>query len=162
MEPSKDFDSKQLRNTVGCFATGVTVITARDEEGQPVGLTANSFTSVSLEPPLLLFSLGKSAGSFSAFGPQAPFAVHILGADQESLSSRFATPAPDKFAGLPTERWQTGVPILPGCLAVLECETHARHDAGDHVIVVGRVLQLAATGRGDPLLFFGGRYAAIA
>jgi len=160
-DSSADFDGRSLRDTVGRFATGVTIITGRSADGQDVGLTANSFTSVSLDPPLLLFCLAETAQSHDAFGEGSHFAVNILSADQQELSNRFAKSGGDKFGGLTTERWDSGVAILPGSLANLECVTHSQVVAGDHVIVIGRVLRLRS-GEGAPLLFHRGGYAQLA
>lgn len=162
-QPIVDFDSSELRDTVGRFATGVTIITGKTTEGTDVGLTANSFTSVSLDPPLMLFCLAKTAGSHDAFGPGSHFAINILSADQQDLSNRFAKSGDEKFDGVSTLRWGSGVAILPGCLANLECVTEQQVDAGDHLIVIGRVISLKATAAKDaaPLLFFGGGYAQL-
>lgn len=163
-DASADFDGRRLRDTVGRFATGVTIITARNAAGQDVGLTANSFTSVSLEPPLLLFCLADTAQSHDAFDVGSHFAVNVLSSAQQDLSNRFARSGDDKFAGLTTDRWDGGVAILPGCLANLECAVHQRVEAGDHVIVIGRVLRLSSAdddGSEAPLLFYRGGYAQL-
>ncbi|MCW5750382.1 MAG: flavin reductase family protein [Alphaproteobacteria bacterium] len=155
------FDSRAFRDALGCFATGVAIITTRHADGQPEGVTVNSFASVSLDPPLVLFSLDRKARCFDCLHVAEHYAVHVLRADQADLSSAFATKG-----GVPWERiaWSpgmTGCPILPGALATLECAVHARHDGGDHVILVGRVLNLRCAD-GDPLLYFRGRYRATA
>src|SRR3984893_11786372 len=118
-----EFDPKELRKVLGTFATGVPVITARAADGIPVGLTANSFNSVSLNPPMVLWSLAKTALSRAAFESATHWAVHILAADQEELANRFATRGTDKFAGLLTDRGETGIPLLQGCAARLQCRT---------------------------------------
>ena len=110
-------DAREFRNALGSFTTGVTIVTTRDASGHDVGLTANSFNSVSLDPPLVLWSLAKSSTSLSAFVEAKHFAVHILAADQEPLSNRFATRGADKFAGLQIERGEGGMPLLHGCAA---------------------------------------------
>jgi len=155
-------DSRALRDAFGCFATGITIITTADTNGTLYGVTANSFTSLSLEPPLCLFCLDYKAMSFDAFQASRHFAVNVLGEDQEGLSAHFARSQPDKWNGVEYSTWETGSPILPGCLANLECDTHAIHEGGDHVIVVGRIREMAY--RDDdcrPLLYFRGRYYAL-
>lgn len=157
LEHSPD-DARQFRNALGAFATGVTIVTSRDAAGRDVGLTANSFNSVSLEPPMVLWSLSKRARSLPAFLAASRFAVHVLAADQEELSLRFAARRPDKFAGLDLERGPGELPMLRGCSARFLCRTAFRHDGGDHVIFVGEVESFDHTDR-PPLLFHGGRYA---
>ena len=155
-------DPRALRDAFGCFATGITVITTADAEGTLYGVTANSFTSLSLDPPLCLFCLDYNAMSFEAFQNSRHFAVNVLCEDQEGISTNFARSQPDKWNGIDYSIWQTGSPILPGCLANLECDTHAIHEGGDHVIVVGRIREMAY--REDdcrPLLYYKGRYNAL-
>lgn len=154
-------DPKAFRNALGSFATGVTVITARGADGAPVGLTASSFNSVSLDPPMVLWSLAKKALSLPVFMAAEHWAVHVLAADQEALSNRFARAGEDKFAGLSLERNDAGVPLLPECAARFECETSFRYEGGDHVILVGRVRAFERAERA-PLVFHGGRYAQAA
>ena len=153
-------DGKDLRRVMGMFATGVTVVTTHDGAGKDYGLTANAVASVSLVPPLLLVCVDKSAESHDAFGRSGVFAVSVLSAEQEALSQRFARSGDEKFAGLSVERAATGAVLFPGALAYLDCRVTAAHDAGDHTIYVGEV-GTAEAGGGDPLLFFGGRYARI-
>ena len=155
-----------LRDALGCFGTGVTVITARRPDGAPVGFTANSFTSVSLDPPLILICLAKTSFSAALFQPgsgfAAPaFAVHVLHIGQQQTATLFATSGADKFAGQPGETWDTGAPIIPGSLAALECTHHATHDGGDHLIIVGRVGRAHYEPQRDPLLYFRGRYRRL-
>ncbi|WP_227815803.1 flavin reductase family protein [Nitrogeniibacter aestuarii] len=152
------FDTRQFRNALGHFATGVTVVTTLDAERQPVGVTVNSFSSVSLEPPLILWSLAKKSFSRTAFETHPSFAVHVLAADQEDISNRFARAGEDKFAGVQTRDGLDDVPVLPGCAAVFECNTEFIHDGGDHIILVGRVQRFATSER-PPLLFYRGQYA---
>lgn len=154
-------DARAFRAALGSFATGVTVITARAADGRPVGLTASSFNSVSLEPPMVLWSLAKKALSLPAFMQAGHWAVHVLAADQEALSNRFARAGEDKFAGLRIDAGVGGVPLLPGCAARFECETSFRYEGGDHIIFVGRVLSFQRAERA-PLVFHGGRYAQAA
>ena len=150
--------ARRFRSALGAFATGVTIVTTRDAEGADVGLTANSFNSVSLDPPMVLWSLARSARSLSAFLAASHFAVHVLAADQEALSLRFAARGTDKFAGLALERGAGGIPLLGGCSARFECRTAFRHEAGDHMIFVGEVEQFGHTDLPE-LLFHRGRYA---
>ncbi|MDY0885511.1 flavin reductase family protein [Dongia soli] len=154
-------DIRELRRTLGCFATGVTVVTTLDATGQPRGMTANSFTSVSLEPALILVCVAKSVPILAAFDSAEGFAVNILDEQQRDLSTRFATPSADKFAGVSWRPRITGAPVLDNVLAYLDCRLHQRIDAGDHVILIGAV---ADYGRIDasPLLFCRGSYGAIA
>jgi len=151
-------DARRFRNALGAFATGVTIVTTRDAAGKDVGLTANSFNSVSLEPPMVLWSLAKSARSLPAFLAATHFAVHVLAADQEELSLRFAARGAEKFAGLDIERGPAGVPLLRGCSARFQCRTAFRHEGGDHVIFVGAVESFDHSDQ-TPLVFHGGRYA---
>ena len=151
-------DARRFRSALGAFATGVTIVTTRDADGKDVGLTANSFNSVSLEPPMVLWSLAKSARSLPAFLAATHFAVHVLAADQEELSLRFAARGAEKFAGLDLERSAAGVPLLRGCSARFQCRTAFRHEGGDHVIFVGAV-ELFDHSERPPLVFHGGRYA---
>lgn len=157
-----NFDRRAFRNALGCFATGVTVVTTVTDAGEPVGLTANSFSSVSLDPPLVLFCLDRASHNLGAFRAAGRFAVNVLGDDQRDLSVRFSTTIGDRWDGVVWERWETGAPVLNGCLAALDCETEAIHEGGDHVIIVGRVQRLAATTDGKPLLYFRGNYATVA
>jgi len=151
-------DARRFRSALGAFATGVTIVTTRDAAGSDVGLTANSFNSVSLEPPMVLWSLAKTAGSLPAFLAATHFAVHVLAADQEELSLRFAARGSPKFVGLDLERGPAQVPLLRGCSARFQCRTAFRHEGGDHVIFVGAVESFDQSDR-PPLIFHGGRYA---
>ncbi|WP_296172271.1 alpha/beta fold hydrolase [uncultured Brevundimonas sp.] len=154
-------DVRTLRDALGCFGTGVTVVTTTDGNGTPVGLTANSFTSVSLAPPLLLFCLARSAGSLAAFEASSTFAVNVLHIGQQPTSDRFARPGEDRFAETAFEPWHDGVPALVGSLAVFLCRKHAVHDGGDHRIFVGEVIRARFEPRRDPLLYFRGRYRRL-
>lgn len=149
-----------LRRNFGQFATGVAVVTCRDAGGTAYGVTVNSLSSVSLEPPLLLWSLTRAAPSRPAFEGAKGFAVHVLARDQRSLADRFCRPAPDKFAGIETGENTFGAPVLPGCLARFDCGLHATLDGGDHVIVLGRIAGWDMA-EGAPLLFYRGRYHQI-
>ena len=150
-----------FRAVLGRYATGVTVVTTRTPGGEPVGLTVNSFTSVSLEPPLVLFCLDREAGSVPAFETANGFAVNILGAGQEAVSNRFADPLAARFSSHGVAGWSTGAPILADALAALDCSVHARHDGGDHIILVGRVQQLAVLADDEPLIYWRGAYRKL-
>jgi flavin reductase (DIM6/NTAB) family NADH-FMN oxidoreductase RutF len=147
---------REFRDALGRFATGVTVVTTVCPDG-PVGITANSFASVSLDPPIVLWSIGRHSSRFAAFADCERFAVHVLAADQIDLSRRFARSNGEAFSGLPIETNADGVPLLPGCLSRFECTRLAAHDGGDHLIVVARVTA-ASLRDGDPLVFSRGGY----
>ncbi len=151
-------DPRAFRNALGHFATGVTVVTTRDAAGEPVGVTVNSFSSLSLDPPLILWSLAKKSYSLAAFETHPAFAVHVLASDQQEVSDRFARAGADKFGGVALGDGFQGVPLLPHCAAVFQCSVEHRYDGGDHVIMVGRV-QRFSTAERPPLLFYRGRYA---
>jgi len=145
-----------FKSALGRWATGVTVVTTRDAAGAPVGITASSFASLSLEPPLVLFCLGLDSTGCEAFVAAPGFTVHLLAAQQEPLSARFAARGGDKFAGLEHRAGHWG-PLLPGCLAALECRTHAQLPGGDHIVMVGAVERVTVAD-GEPLLYFQGNY----
>lgn len=155
------FDARQFRDAVGWFITGVTVITTRAADGTPVGVTANSFGSVSLDPPLVQFSLDRRALSLPAFRGFGHFAVSILAEDQQGLSARFAKPGGDKWRDIDFEMWGSGCAVLRGALAALDCRTEIVHEGGDHLVFIGRVLRLEARCQGRPLLFSRGAYHAL-
>jgi 3-hydroxy-9,10-secoandrosta-1,3,5(10)-triene-9,17-dione monooxygenase reductase component len=150
--------TRQFRDALGSFATGVTIVTTRNAAGEDIGLTANSFNSVSLDPPMVLWSLAKKSLSLRAFIESGYFAVHVLAATQEDLSLTFATRGADKFAGQAVTRGLGDVPLLPGCSALFQCRTAFTYEGGDHVIFVGSVESFAHFNR-PPLVFHGGRYA---
>jgi 4-hydroxyphenylacetate 3-hydroxylase, reductase component len=154
-------DPRQFRNALGAFATGVTVVTTRGPRGELVGNTANSFTAVSLEPPLVLWSLGKTAYSIKAYLSTDHFAVNVLREGQQDLSARFSRQLGDKWEGIEHETWETGCPILPNALAVFECKTAYTYQGGDHVIFVGEVLNYDFDAHGRPLIFWGGGYCQV-
>lgn len=160
-EDSSVFDVRDFRGALGQFATGVTVVTTVAADGRKVGMTANSFTSVSMEPPLVLWCPSKRSPSLGDFENATHFAINILASDQHVLSRQFATPAIDKFAGTDTTEGIAGVPLLDGAVASFQCRTVSRHDAGDHVIYVGEVERYDYDG-GAPLVFHGGKYHATA
>ena len=159
--PAADFSPRQLRDAFGCFATGVTVVTTMGEDGVPVGLTANSFTSVSLDPPLLLFCLDRRSTSLQAFERAETFAVNVLHAGQEALSARFSRREPNRFAEADWATGRCGAPVLSDVAAVFECRRHAVIDGGDHRIFFGRVEAVGCDGSYDPLVFFQGRYRSV-
>lgn len=140
------------------FATGVTVVTARDADGRLIGLTANSFNSVSLEPPLVLWSLALRAGSMPVFARGSHYAINILAADQVELAERFASKNVDRFAGVSWRPGLAGAPVLEGAAAVFECFNRSQYEEGDHVIFVGEVEHCTRREGASPLIFHGGRY----
>jgi flavin reductase (DIM6/NTAB) family NADH-FMN oxidoreductase RutF/pimeloyl-ACP methyl ester carboxylesterase len=154
-------DVRTLRDALGCFATGVTIVTARDDSGRPIGLTANSFTSVSLDPPLLLVCLARTSSSLPTLEHRDNFAVNVLHIGQQPTSTLFARKDEERFAMTSCENWETGVPIIKGSLSSFECARHAMYDGGDHLILIGRVLRVRFEPRRDPLLFFRGRYRRL-
>jgi flavin reductase (DIM6/NTAB) family NADH-FMN oxidoreductase RutF len=154
-------DPREFRDALGCFATGIAVATARAADGRPVGMTINSFASVSLDPPLVLWSIARTATGFAAFRDAGHFTINVLREEQRAVSVRFAGQADDRWEGIAVERWTTGAPVITGSLAVIECTTEAIHEGGDHLILVGRVLRLASDRSGRPLVYFAGRYAGL-
>ena len=154
-------DTRLLRDALGEFATGVAVVTARAADGQPVGVTINSFASVSLEPPLVLWSLGLQSPSLAVFEACSHYAVNILAADQAELSQRFSQSQSDKFASIDTMVGAGGAPIFPDCSAWFECRNEMRYPGGDHLIFVGHVENFQRDGK-PPLIFHGGCYRALA
>ncbi len=161
LDVSSDAQRRRLRDVLGTFATGVTVVTARNDAGVPVGITVNSFTSVSLEPPLVLWCLGRGSSVQDAFTTGSHFAVNVLNGSQEALAKRFANKQLDQFADLEDiEQGIGGVPLLPDCIGQLQCVQRHALDGGDHLILVGEVLAIAEH-PGAPLLFHRGRFAAL-
>ena len=153
-------DPREFRNALGAFATGVTVITARAADGTPVGVTANSFNSVSLDPPMVLWSLARKALSLPTFEQATHWAVHVLAAEQEDLALRFARSGADKFAGLEIGSGFGGAPLLGGCAARFVCAMEQMIDGGDHRILLGRVLQFEHAAAA-PLAFHAGGFADL-
>lgn len=160
VEYSAGDDPRDLRRAMGQFATGVTVITTMAGEA-PVGVTANSFTSVSLDPPLVLFCLGKSLGCLDAFEAADRFVINVLKSDQQAVSNRFATKGIDRFEDTSWQRSETNVPVLDDALASIECARHAMFDGGDHAIFVGAVLRARYAPGHAPLVYFSGDYRQI-
>ncbi len=156
-----ELDVRTLRNALGRYATGVAVVTAISPDGQPIGLTVNSFAAVSLDPALVLWSLDNSSHNLEAFRQASHHAINVLAADQEDISQRFATWPVDRFAGLGWQPGVGGVPVLPGGCAHFEVVNETRHAGGDHTIFIGRVVNLSEDPDRDPLLFFGGRYRSL-
>jgi len=154
-------DPRTLRDALGCFATGVTVVTCLKPDGTPAGLTVNSFTSVSLSPPLLLVCLDKSANSAPALIAASHFAVNVLQTGQQPASIRFSTRDEDRFGATAWACGEAGAPILGESLGVFECERHAVHDGGDHHMLIGQVIKASFDASLDPLLYFRGRYRRL-
>ena len=159
--PAHAFSEQQFRDALAQFATGVTVICARHPDGRFVGFTANSFNSVSLDPPLVLWSLSRRSASLPAFEGSERYSVNVLASDQAELARRFSRPHADRFAGVPYRLGWADAPLIEGCVAWLECSHQARHRAGDHVVFIGDV-HGCARGHGRGLVFHEHRYATTA
>jgi 3-hydroxy-9,10-secoandrosta-1,3,5(10)-triene-9,17-dione monooxygenase reductase component len=155
---SSEEQKRAFRNALGSFATGVTIATTSDAEGRPIGVTASSFNSVSLDPPLVLWSLAKSSSSREAFCCSGHFAVHVLANSQEGLSNKFARSGDDKFKDVAWKSGVAGSPVLDTYASVFECRTRHQYEGGDHLILVGEVVSFDQRDE-DPLLFHGGGYA---
>ena len=155
---SSEFTSRDLRTALGKFATGVTVVTTAGEDG-PVGVTVNSFSSVSLDPPLILWSLARTSSRLPVFEQASHFAVHVMNHQQEDLCRAFSRDA-RAFDSLSMRQNQKNIPIIEDCLACFECTRHAVHAGGDHLIFVGRVEAVTLT-HTDPLIFFDSNFGAI-
>jgi flavin reductase (DIM6/NTAB) family NADH-FMN oxidoreductase RutF len=151
-------DDRLFRKALGCFATGITVVTSKAADGSPVGLTVNAFSSLSLDPPLVLVCLDKRSSCLKSIESTGVFAVHVLREDQRELSMTFASKQPDKFAGISLETGDSGAPIIPDCLAMFDCKTEQVLEGGDHLIFIGRVLNLEHSEAGQPLLYYRGSY----
>ncbi|RYF42170.1 MAG: flavin reductase [Comamonadaceae bacterium] len=152
------FSAQEFRAALGTFATGVTIVTALTPEGRPIGLTANSFASVSLAPPLVLWSLAQMAASLEAFRAGSHYAIHVLAADQRALAERFALKGADRWTDLEYTQGVAGVPLLDGAAATFECFNRSRYEEGDHVIFVGEVERFSRQENASPLLFHGGQF----
>jgi flavin reductase (DIM6/NTAB) family NADH-FMN oxidoreductase RutF len=161
---SQIFSTHEFREALGLFATGIAVVTAVTEDRQRIGATVSSFNSVSLDPPLVLFSMARSSRAFSAWQSVAHFAVNVLAEHQHATSTRFARALGDKWEGARYAEGSNGAPLLPDSLASFECARYANYDGGDHVIMVGRVLAVQARRRADavPLIFFRSKYRKLA
>lgn len=163
LDASPAFTQRDLRDALGCFATGVAVVTARDRLGEPVGMTMSSFNTVSLDPALVLFSVARTAHSLDAMRAARGFAVNILGQAQADLSRHFARAQTDKWQTVVHSPGYGDAPVLADVLAHFECEPYAQYDGGDHVIFVCRVLRCAiSAAEEDPLIFYRGRYHTLA
>lgn len=154
-------DSRAFRDALGCFATGVTVVTTRDPNGQPYGVTVNSFSSLSLDPPLILWSLSCHSGAYSGFVAASHFAVHVLREGQEHLCLQFSRSGVDRFNGIDLDEGAGGVPLLPDAAALFECRSLYRYWGGDHVIFIGRVERCQQWPERKPLVFHQGRMKQI-
>ena len=160
MPPMQANAAADLRRTLGCFPTGVAIVTTCAPDGAPVGLTISSFNSVSMDPPLVLWSLALKAASLPVFRAAPGFAINVLSAGQADLPRVFSSPVEERFDAVAWERGLDGLPLLSDAAAMLECRTHARHDGGDHEIMLGEVLRHRATDR-VPLVFGKGRLAPL-
>ena len=158
-----EIDPGDFRHVLGHFPTGVTVVTTAGEPGagRPGGVTIGSFTSISLDPPLVGFYIGTDAGTRAAVEAAGHFCVNILADDQQQLSNRMASKADDKFEGLDYALSETGSPVLPDVLGVIDCRVHEVVEAGDHDLIIGRVLSLSVLREASPLLFFKGQYGSF-
>jgi len=154
------FDTREFRNALGCFPTGVVVVSARSGE-LVMGITVNSFASVSLDPPLVLWSVDRKSSRYGTFTTVANFAISVLASDHQPISARLATPGEHSLEGLPLVETESGAPALADALAVLECAREAIHDGGDHALIIGRVLRFSWRATGQPLVFFRGRYDVL-
>lgn len=159
-EQSVAIDPRRFREVCGQYATGVAVVTASGGQGRHIGVTVNSFTSVSLEPPLVQFSLDRKASVFPIFTTTDHFVINVLSTGQRQLSSRFALRS-DGFEEVTVAVGAYGCPVIGGCLANIECEKFAVYDGGDHVIILGRVMELHCAPANEPLLFFRGSYGTF-
>ena len=155
-----NFSVPEFRAALGMFATGVTIVTARTAQGKLVGLTASSFNSVSLNPPLVLWSLARAAASLAVFSAGSHYAINILAADQQALAQRFASQITDRWASVDFAEGAGGAPLLAGAAASFECFNRSRYEEGDHVIFVGEVERCAHRAGASPLLFHGGKFYA--
>ena len=155
-------DARALRNALGHYATGVAVITTRTAQGTHTGVTVNSFTSVSLTPPLVLFCLANRANVLAAFEQAGHFAINVLSRDQQALSNRFARPSSASWDDLEHRAGAHGCALLAGALASFECVRHAVYPGGDHLILVGEVLRFEAEAKAEPLVFYQGSYGTFA
>ena len=155
---SPNFSRHEFRASLAMFATGVTIVTARTPAGVLVGLTANSFNSVSLDPPLVLWSLSRSASSMAALSTGSHYAINILAADQKALAERFASRSEDRWKGVAFTEGVSGAPLLNGAAATFECFNRSRYEEGDQVIFVGEVERCSHLADTPPLLFHGGRF----
>jgi 3-hydroxy-9,10-secoandrosta-1,3,5(10)-triene-9,17-dione monooxygenase reductase component len=157
---SEQPDPQQFRQVLGQFATGVTVVTSRDAEGHPVGFACQAFAALSLDPPMVLFCPSKSSGSWAVMEVAGRFCVNVLGEGQRDVSQVFGTRGADKFGSVEWVESEQGLPVLSGVLSWIDCSIETVHTAGDHYVVIGRVLDLGTSGDDRPLLFYKGDYTA--
>jgi len=155
------FDGRDMRDALGRFATGVCVITTNTDDQRPLGMTANSFSSVSLEPPLVLWSLQNGSDIYEEFATPKHFAINILAKEQQSLSNQYARKGDHILEPAHFRVGKYGSPVIRDALVTFECELDATHEGGDHLIIVGRVLNMVSRPTGEPLLFFGGGYREL-
>ncbi|MBL8629445.1 MAG: flavin reductase family protein [Rhodospirillaceae bacterium] len=161
VDPAADEAARrEFRRCLGQFATGVTVMTTMTPDSARVGMTVNSFNSLSLDPPLILWSIANTTPAFQCFQPQDPFAVNVLASGQETWARQMARSGADKFQDISVLDGRRGIPLLHGCVAYLECDVWARYPGGDHDIIVGHVKRMLNTGK-DPLLFHNGAFRSF-
>lgn len=152
-------DQRSFRKALGCFATGVTVVTTlHPDRHTPAGVTVSAFSSLSLDPPMVLFCLGQQTSSIESFKTHGHFAINVLSETQRDISIRFASRSEDKWKGITWEKGVAGVPLLPGCIATLECKLVNVVEGGDHLIFIGKVERLTHQEGGSPLIYFRGAY----
>lgn len=155
-------DKRALRQALGCFPTGVAVVTTIATSGHPIGITVNSFTSVSLEPPMVLWCVNRNSERYDMFTKSTGFTISVLGTAHEEVSSRLAKQGAHRLDGIPLVETELGAPALADALAFFECANDAVHEAGDHAILLGKILRFARREAGAPLVYFQGRYGALA
>ncbi|MGE8397457.1 MAG: flavin reductase family protein [Comamonas sp.] len=151
------FTEREFRNALGQFATGVTVVTAVDAQGRPVGMTVSSFNSVSLDPALVLWSLSNHTSNYAAFAQASHYAIHVLASHHKEMALQFAQRGVDRFAGIAWQPNAHGTPVLEDCVAVFECRARSQYPEGDHLILVGEVLACRYTANTSPLLYHDGK-----
>ena len=159
--PDAEFDARALRNALGHYTTGVTIVTTRTPDGGHTGVTVNSFTSVSLDPPLVLFCLATRSSLLSAFEQAGHFAINVLAKDQQALSNRFARPSSNTWTDVKYRIGSHGCALVEGTLGAFECAQHGLYQCGDHLILVGRIVRFEATPAGEPLAFCQGSYGTF-
>jgi len=159
-EQTSKIDTSVLRKTLGCFPTGVVVAATLGDNDKPVGLTINSFSSVSLDPPLILCSIALNAPSLSAFREHPAFTINVLSEEQKSVCTQFAKPSEDKFKGIDWYPGFGGAPVISGALAVIQCKTYRRYEGGDHEIILGEVMKIEFTEQ-QPLVYHRGEFAEL-
>ena len=156
-----NFNQREFRNALGAYTTGITVITTTSLKGHPVGITANSFTSVSLEPPLISWCLDNNSESYADFTGSEYFTVHVLHSQQQDVSTIFATPNEDKFGKVPWSEGEEGTPVLEEFLECFHCRIEKLYEGGDHMIILGRVVRLETKLDKPPLLYHQGKYKVL-